>query len=190
MLFSVVAAAITYFYWKYKKILASVEHIPGPPAYPFVGNALMFIGKSTAEIVKIGEDNVRKYGYFNRILLGPKILILVGEPEDVEAMLLHGKTIEKSEEYEYTRDWIGEGLITSSGQKWFARRKVITPAFHFSILQSFVDIFDRNADIFVNKLSQFEFVDIFPLTLLCALDNICGEITRRRILISFNKLFV
>lgn len=188
VLFSAIAAAVIYFYWKFMKVIASVSHIPGPPAYPFVGNALMFVGKSTEDITKIGEENVKKYGHFNRILLGPKIIIFVGEPEDVEAMLIHGKTIEKSEEYEYTKDWIGEGLITSTGQKWFTRRKVITPAFHFSILQSFVEIFDRNADVLVNKMSQFDRLDIFPLTLLCALDNICGEITRRRILISFNKL--
>ena len=165
-----------YFYRKYMKVVASVEHIPGPPVLPFLGNALMFIGKKPSDIVPFGTEIVKKYGLFNRILLGPKIIILLSEPNDVEVLLAKGSSIDKSEEYEYTKDWIGEGLITSTGQKWFARRKIITPAFHFSILQSFVKIFVRNSEIFVQNLSKFDLVDIFPLTLLYALDNICGKI--------------
>lgn len=160
------------------KIVDSVAHIPGPPAVPFFGNALMFIGKKPTDIIDLGTELFYKYGAFTRILLGPKIIISFGDPEDIEVLLSKGSSIDKSEEYDYTKDWIGEGLITSTGQKWFGRRKIITPAFHFSILQSFVKIFDRNSEIFVEKLSKFEVVDIFPLTLLCALDNICGEIKR------------
>lgn len=177
LVISVLVASTTfYFYRKFMEIVASVEHIPGPSIVPFFGNALMFIGKGPNDIVEIGAELVRNYGFFYRILLGPKILILLGDPEDVEVLLAKGGSIEKSEEYDYTREWIGEGLITSTGQKWHSRRKVITPAFHFGSLESFVTIFDRNAFIFVEKLSKFESLDIFPLTLLCALDNICGEI--------------
>lgn len=175
---SVLVVALWHFYRKFKRIVDSVAHIPGPRALPFVGNALMFVGKRPRDLVEMGEAMIDKYGFFMRILLGPKVLILLAEPEDIEDMLLRGKTIVKSEEYEYTQSWIGEGLITSTGQKWFARRKVITPAFHFNILQSFVSIFEKNSDIFVEKLSKFESVNISRLTLLLALDNICGKITR------------
>lgn len=179
IIIALVAIVVAYFYRKYMKIVASVAHIPGPPVVPFLGNALMFVGKKPTDIVKMGEEIVRKYGFYHKILLGPKILISLAEPEDLEVILAQGKTIQKSEEYEYTKDWIGEGLITSMGQKWFNRRKVITPAFHFSILQSFVQIFDRNGEIFVDNLSKHESVNVFPFTLLCALDNICGEIRLR-----------
>jgi len=170
-----------YFYKKYMKIVDSVAHIPGPPIVPFLGNALSFIGKKPTDIIDIGTALYFKYGAFTRILLGPKIVITLGDPEDIEVLLSKGSSIDKSEEYEYTKDWIGEGLITSTGQKWFGRRKIITPAFHFSILQGFVKIFDRNSEIFVEKLSKYEVVDIFPLTLLCALDNICEAAMGRRI---------
>lgn len=113
-----------YLYRRYQKILNSVSHIPGPRAIPFLGNALMFIGKKPSDIVTMGSNIVKKYGFFIRILLGPKILILMAEPEDIETFLLHGKTTHKSEEYDYTKDWIGDGLITvPTSQKWFARRK-------------------------------------------------------------------
>lgn len=170
-----IAVAIVYFYRKYMKLVASVEHIPGPPALPFVGNAFMFIGKNSKALVAMGEEVLAKYGHFIRILLGPKIVIVLSNPEDIESFLVNSKTLEKSEEYEYTKDWIGEGLITSTGQKWFSRRKIITPAFHFGTLQTFVNIFDCNGNIFVEKLKNRETVDIFPFIGLYALDNICGK---------------
>lgn len=174
---TVIAAAIIYYYRKYMKIVASVEHIPGPPILPFLGNALMFIGKNSSALIAMGEEVVTKYGYFIRILLGPKVVIVICDPKDIESLLVDGKTTEKSEEYEYTKDWIGEGLITSTGQKWFSRRKTITPAFHFGILQSFVSTFDCNGNIFVEKLKNYEALDVYPFVVLYALDNICGKIT-------------
>lgn len=171
---AVITIAVIYFYKKYMKLVASVAHIPGPPVLPFVGNALMFIGKKPTELIEIVEKNVARYGYCTRALLGPKIVIVMADPADIESFLIDGKSSEKSEEYEYTKDWIGEGLITSSGAKWFSRRKIITPAFHFGILQSYVDTFDNNGNIFVEKLKNRQSVDIFPFVVLYALDNICG----------------
>ena len=178
VIFLLLIILILYAYQRYMKIVESVAHIPGPKPIPFFGNAFMFFGKTSTDLMEFGKEHVKKYGVFNRILLGPKILIALGHPKDIESLLCHAKSVQKSEEYEYTKDWIGEGLITSSGEKWFQRRKAITPGFHFSILQSFVGIFDKNANILVGKLAKFDAVDIFPLSLLCALDNICGEIRK------------
>lgn len=161
---------------QFKLIVDATAHIPGPKALPFLGNALIFLGKSPADVLQIGPAIIKQYGTFVRILLGPKILIFLGDPADAEALLINQNTIEKSEEYDYAKVWIGEGLITSTGQKWHSRRKIITPGFHFTILQSFVRVFDRNSQILVDKLKEFKSVDIYALTLLCALDNICGEI--------------
>lgn len=77
------------------------------------------------------------------------------------------------------KPWLGTGLLTSTGSKWLARRKIITPAFHFSILEDFVSIFDHHTSILVEKLRGHEGqgdVDIFPMTALCALDVIGGNL--------------
>lgn len=59
------------------------------------------------------------------------------------------------------------------------RRKIITPAFHFKILEQFTDIFHHQSDILVKQvLSKFaphEPVNIYPLITLMALDVICGR---------------
>ena len=95
-----------------------------------------------------------------------------------QAILTNTKLITKSSEYNFVKPWLSTGLLTSSGQKWIKRRKILTPAFHFKILDDFVQIFNTQSSILVQKLKKFEGqnqFNIFPLTALCALDAICGN---------------
>jgi cytochrome P450 len=65
-----------------------------------------------------------------------------------------------------------------SGKKWQGRRKFLTPAFHFKILEEYLKIFNTNSQILVEKLCEmFEepFVDITSYISMCALDIICGN---------------
>ncbi len=56
---------------------------------------------------------------------------------------------------------------------------MLTPAFHFQILDGFFDVFNRNANIFVDlinkKRSEQKEVDIYPMASRCTLDIICGN---------------
>lgn len=55
-------------------------------------------------------------------------------------------------------------------------QKILTPAFHFKILEEYVKIFDRQSSIFVDVLSKYKTTDkveLFPLVGLCTLDVIC-----------------
>lgn len=97
------------------------------------------------------------------------------------------------------RSWLRDGLLLSmgelwtcvltktakysryssyTGKKWQGRRRAITPAFHFKILEQFVEVFDRNSNILVEiigKNKPTDPVDVFPLVTLAALDIICGK---------------
>lgn len=66
----------------------------------------------------------------------------------------------------------------STGKKWFQRRKVITPAFHFKILDQFIEIFDKHGKTLVENLQKSKgyTIDVFQPIALSALDIICGEI--------------
>jgi cytochrome P450 family 4 len=51
------------------------------------------------------------------------------------------KHLEKGEIYKLLHSFLKTGLLTSGGEKWHTRRRMLTPAFHFDILKEFCEIF-------------------------------------------------
>lgn len=124
--------------------------------------------------------------------------IVVTNLKDLENILTNAKLTEKSVEYTFLINWIGKyteicyninyiiiycvyqgtGLLIATGKKWFTRRKILTPSFHFKILESYVDVFNKQSSVFVRKLKKHvngkEF-DVYPMAALAALDVICGK---------------
>ncbi|XP_063697728.1 cytochrome P450 4d1-like [Culicoides brevitarsis] len=150
--------------------------IAGPPALPILGNALDFIGIGAEATFKKLTELEKQYGTRFRIILGADYFVIVSNPEDIEAILTSNKVLEKSNEYYFFEKWLGGGLLISHGPKWHARRKILTHAFHFKILDDFVATFDSKADILVDlmkkELNGGSF-DVCPYVTLYALDVIC-----------------
>lgn len=50
------------------------------------------------------------------------------------------------------------------GEKWHKRRKILTPAFHFNILQQFLNIFNEETEKLIQKLSEDcgKAIDVVP----------------------------
>lgn len=66
-----------------------------------------------------------------------------------------------------------------SGEKWKMHRKMLTPAFHISILEEFCEMLDSACNILIEKLKREvgkESFDIYPYVTLCSLDVICGKL--------------
>lgn len=64
------------------------------------------------------------------------------------------------------------------GEKWHRHRKLLTPTFHFKILETFMDVFVEKSEILVNVLEKEangKPFNIFPYITRCALDIICGK---------------
>ena len=49
--------------------------------------------------------------------------------------------------YEIGINWLGEGLLIANGDKWARNRRLITPAFHFDILQNYCVIQNQCTDV-------------------------------------------
>lgn len=118
-------------------------------------------------------SNLVLWGVFNHMDL------VVTDPKDVEN-IMNSKTTSKARTYDFIEPWLGTGLLISYGSKWFQRRKIITPTFHFKILERFIDVFNEQDKILVQKLlekvdSGCEDVNIYEHITACALDIICGE---------------
>lgn len=60
------------------------------------------------------------------------------------------------------------------GKLWQARRKILTPAFHFSILKDFISVFNEETDQLVEILKQKtgKPVNVIPLISHCTLGSI------------------
>ncbi|KAK9744653.1 Cytochrome P450 [Popillia japonica] len=98
------------------------------------------------------------------------------KPEYFEIVTNNAVHIKKGRLYKLLLPWLGEGLLTSTGNKWHLHRRLITPAFHFKILESFMDVFVEKTQTLLTGLdgmSTGEPFNIYPYITECALDVIC-----------------
>ena len=74
-------------------------------------------------------------------------------------------------------------MFLTTGSRWKARRRLLTPAFHFQILNSFVDVFNEQSltcaevlESTIEETTKKQPIDIFTHMTRLALDIICGKI--------------
>lgn len=117
------------------------------------------------------------YGKIVRLWIGNTAIILIYDAKLSESILTCTSTnLGKNDIYDLMAPWLGDGLLLSNGSKWNSRRKILTPAFHFNILEQFCEIFDKEAAILVTKLKAFEnqkSLKIDEFVSLMALDIVC-----------------
>ncbi|ESO07243.1 hypothetical protein HELRODRAFT_76471, partial [Helobdella robusta] len=51
--------------------------------------------------------------------------------------------------YKYAVDWIGNGMVLNSGNKWLRSRKLLSPVFHFDNLYKFLKVENKCVDMFI-----------------------------------------
>ncbi|XP_018420787.1 PREDICTED: cytochrome P450 4V2-like, partial [Nanorana parkeri] len=162
-------------YIRKRKIM---RHIPGVGTnWPLVGNALLLKpngGDFFQQIIEFTEV-LRDLPLF-KLWIGPLPFLIVYHAETVEPILSTSKHMDKSFAYKFLHPWLGLGLLTSTGEKWRTRRKMITPTFHFAILAEFLEVMNEQSKILVDKLhtrvGSGSFNCFMDIT-LCALDIIC-----------------
>ncbi|XP_014394491.1 PREDICTED: cytochrome P450 4V2 isoform X2 [Myotis brandtii] len=154
-------------------------------AYPFLGHSLILKqgGEEFFQQVIYYTENNRHVPML-KIWLGTVPVIAMYKAECIEVILTSSKQIDKSYLYTFLQPWLGLGLLTSTGNKWRSRRKMLTPTFHFTILEDFLGVMNEQANILVNKLEKHvdgEKFNCFFYITLCALDIICETAMGRNI---------
>ncbi|CAJ0931761.1 unnamed protein product, partial [Mesorhabditis belari] len=162
------------------RLVYYVDKMPGPFSIPILGTTWQFqwaIEKFTAQLRGWGEYYASQGHGVVRIWLGPKPFVVLIKPEYAKIVLESNELITKGPEYNPLLPWLGKGLLIETGDKWRVRRKLLTPAFHFRVLEDFLTTHDEQSKIFVEQLEKFaesgEQFDIFPYVKRCALDIIC-----------------
>ncbi|GLG92376.1 Probable cytochrome P450 4p2 [Gryllus bimaculatus] len=153
------------------------EKLPGPKGWPLLGVVPNIPSLTTKGIFDYFMGVAAKYGDFTTgLYIGPILFVYTKSPKDLEMLLSGYKYIHKGIFYKFLHPWLATGLLTSTGEKWRSRRKALTPAFHFKIIDQFVPVFNSCSDVFVQQMRArvgTKGFDVWEDVKLLTLDVIC-----------------
>lgn len=161
---------------KRKRLAEAVDYFGGAPRYPIVGTTFTQLRTSREELYQKIYDRTEKFGPIFRSWIGSSPQLHITRARHAEILLKCNTNITKGINYKFVKHWLGDGLITSTGPLWQRHRKLITPTFHFKILDSFQEVFSEKALLLAEELKPLangEFFDVSTLVTHCALDIIC-----------------
>ncbi|KAJ8335908.1 hypothetical protein SKAU_G00392500 [Synaphobranchus kaupii] len=169
-----------------------MKSIPGlSPTYPLLGNALQFKSNGRDFFCQLIEyTNVFRNEPLMKLWVGPVPFLILFHAETIETVLNNPKHMDKAYAYKFLHPWLGTGLLTSTGDKWRRRRKMLTPTFHFSILTEFLEVMNEQAEVLIEKLEKQAgrgAFNCFSYVTLCALDIICETAMGKKIYAQSNS---
>ncbi|XP_017026930.2 cytochrome P450 4p1-like isoform X1 [Drosophila kikkawai] len=136
----------------YTKDGRSAESIsPVAPGKTIFGNTLDLYGCDNASVFKLSRDLAKEMGEsFVEYDLGTPVYNVI-DAEIAENVMNHPNLITKGLFYKFLYPFLRTGLLTSTGKKWHSRRKMLTPTFHFNILNQFQEIFKTESQKFLQQ---------------------------------------
>ncbi|XP_037069468.1 cytochrome P450 4c3-like [Pollicipes pollicipes] len=151
-----------------------LRKIPGPPAYPLLGS-LPDMPRNTREIVPVMRRLCERFPGVMHTSLGSIHYVVVSSAEAAEPVLSSKRFLDKGIDYGPVRPWLGLGLLTSTGDKWHTHRKLITPAFHFAVLEPYLEVMNECSGALVRRLraAGTGFINVWPFISDATLDVIC-----------------
>lgn len=195
LLLLLLVVTLVAFSWDHVSMLVRawrmLRKLPGPPdwipsAYVTgAKNSIWNVASTHEEFTLLAFQFL--LGYFHimsstklavsKMYLGVWPFVVLGSAEAAEVMLKSNTLLDKALLYTLMNSWLGTGLLTSPKSKWRGRRKLLTPAFHFKLLDDFVPVMADHSRAFVGKLRALSrdnaVLDVVPLVSSCTLDVIC-----------------
>ncbi|KAM7305459.1 cytochrome P450 4V2 [Ixodes scapularis] len=139
---------------------------------------------ATAKIFNQMRDICQEYTDKTfKVYIGFTPLVVIHTPDAAETLLTSTRNHKKPFLYHFIDSWLGTfSLLVSTDEIWRLKRKLMTPAFHFRVLDNYLRIFNENGDRLVRTIGEAideapeDPVRLFKTTQKCAMD-IIGEVT-------------
>ncbi|NP_001274763.1 cytochrome P450 4c21-like isoform X1 [Bombyx mori] len=147
----ILCVILYYFYWRDK----SINNVPLCDKYlPIIGHTHLFIGntKRVLRTVKSICEDTNDKGGVTVARLALQDYYVITDP--VDNLKIANGTFLKHFAYRFTSHWLGDGLITSSGETWKRHRKLLNPAFNQQILNSFIGVFNDESRKLVSEIGN------------------------------------
>uniref|UniRef100_A0A8D0KRR2 Uncharacterized protein n=1 Tax=Strix occidentalis caurina TaxID=311401 RepID=A0A8D0KRR2_STROC len=161
---------VVQFYQERKKLIKALEAFPGPPKHWLYGHNHLV----RRELGSIREE---EYPYAFPRWFGPVLpSLIIHHPEYAKSIL--GRTGKSPHLLVAPLLFVspGQGLLILNGTKWFQHRKLLTPAFHYDVLKSYVDLMSDSVKVMLDKWekknTEKKSVELFQDVSLMTLDSI------------------
>ncbi|XP_073400478.1 cytochrome P450 4A24-like [Dendrobates tinctorius] len=158
----------------WRDLVAAFRPFPSPLCHWLYGNAreILQVGKDLDLVYECAQSHV--YG-FTLWLSNFYASLIITHPDYAKAVLARQDPKDDAA-YRFIVPWIGEGLLVSSGQRWFQHRRLITPGFHYDVLKPYVMLMSDCTKIMLEKWEQLvpneKSVELFHHVSLMTLDSI------------------
>ncbi|KAK9509825.1 hypothetical protein O3M35_004730 [Rhynocoris fuscipes] len=116
-------------------------NIPSPPSLPIIGNALYFTKvrsrEDTLKLATCVPSTINERGYYRigKLWLGPILIISLGDPKDIDEVLLSKDAVNKDRVYKYFALVI-DGMIVKNGKEWHDLRKPLNKILTKQMIES------------------------------------------------------
>ncbi|XP_053690209.1 cytochrome P450 4C1-like [Sabethes cyaneus] len=160
------------------RIFRALNKFAGPPIRPIIGTLTEVLFLNQATTFQRARAWPKRYGGSYRFWGSRWTAVLnVVRVREAEPLLASVKNIDKSRFYKFLHPFLGLGLLNSKGSKWMHRRRILTPTFHFNILNGFHQTFLEECEQLISTLSchasSGKTTDLRPIMSRFTLSTIC-----------------
>ncbi|HYQ70271.1 cytochrome P450 [Actinophytocola sp.] len=129
------------------------KELPGPPR----SATLSLLVRMARDRLSVMTSVSREYGDAVRLRLGPKSLHFFNHPDHAKHVLAdNSRNYLKGIGLTHARRALGDGLLTSEGEKWKAQRRTIQPVFQAKRIAGKTDVIAQEAAGMVERLRRHQ----------------------------------